>query len=83
MSAFENDTSSAMNTKEKLLNLLLREKELPAEMKTKIDERVAEFWEGIIEDAGLFLNHDLEDKDQAGNEQCNHAFSTFFKLPYV
>jgi hypothetical protein len=32
-----------MNTKEKLLNILLREKELPAEMKTKIDERVAEF----------------------------------------
>jgi hypothetical protein len=70
MSAIENDTSerSAMNTKDKLLNLLLREKELPAEMKTKIDVRVAEFWEGIIEDAGLFLCENLDDKTHTQDE---------------
>jgi hypothetical protein len=68
MSAIENDTSSAMNTKEKLLNLLLREKELPAEMKTKIDERVAEFWEGITIDAGFFLHENLDDKKHTQEE---------------
>jgi hypothetical protein len=68
MSAIENVTSSAMNTKEKLLNLLLREKELPAEMKTKIDERVAEFWEGITNDAGLFLHENLDDKKHTQEE---------------
>jgi hypothetical protein len=66
--AIENDASSAMNTKEKLLNLLLREKELPAKMKTKIDERVAEFWEGITNDAGLFLCENLEDKKHLKNK---------------
>ena len=68
MSAIENDTSSAMNTKEKLLNLLLREKELPVEMKTQIDERVAEFWEGITNDAGLFLHENLDDKKHTQEE---------------
>ena len=68
MSAIENDTSSAMNTKEKLLNLLSREKELPAEMKTKIYERVAEFWEGITNDAGLFLHENLDDKKHTQEE---------------
>ena len=68
MSAIENDTSSAMNTKEKLLNLLSREKELPAEMKTKIEERVVEFWEGITNDAGLFLHEYLDDKKHAQEE---------------
>ena len=68
MSAFENDTSSAMNTKEKLLNLLLREKELPAKMKTKIDERVETFWEGITNDAGLFLHENLDDKKHTQEE---------------
>ena len=68
MSAIENDTSSAMNMKEKLLNLLSREKELPAEMKTKIEERVVEFWEGITNDAGLFLHEYLDDKKHAQEE---------------
>jgi hypothetical protein len=68
MSAIENDTSSAMNMKEKLLNLLSREKELPAEMKTKINERVTEFWEGITNDAGLFLHENLDDKKHTQEE---------------
>ena len=68
MSAIENDTSSAMNTKEKLLNLLSREKELPAEMKTKINELVTEFWEGITNDAGLFLHENLDDKKHTQEE---------------
>ena len=68
ISAIENDASSAMNTKEKLLNILLREKELPAKMKTKIDERVETFWEGITNDAGLFLHENLDDKKHTQEE---------------
>jgi hypothetical protein len=54
-------TTSAMNTKEKLINLLLHEKDLPAEMKSKIDEQVEIFWKGITNSAGSFLR-DLDDK---------------------
>ena len=57
-----------MNTKEKLLNILLREKELPAKMKTKIDERVETFWEGITNDAGLFLHENLDDNKHTQEE---------------
>ena len=62
-------TTSAMNTKEKLINLLLHEKDLPAEMKSKIDEQVETFWKGITNSAGLFLHHDLADDKEHTQEQ--------------
>jgi hypothetical protein len=38
------------------------EKDLPAEMKSKIDEQVEIFWKGITNSAGSFLHHGLDDK---------------------